>query len=84
MNVNMENFKKLISDEKTDTVKRNKERIKNRKKIRESQSFAIKVLNLLDDNNWTHEQLSKENGIPTQKISKIIKGKYLFDIKALS
>ena len=50
---NNEKFKSLISKEKTTTVSRNKERIKNRARLRESQDIALKVLTKLDH---THDR----------------------------
>jgi hypothetical protein len=41
---NKEKFMKLVSDEKTDTIAKNRERIKNREKLRESQRIALKAL----------------------------------------
>lgn len=41
---NKEKFMKLVSDEKTDTLERNRYRIKNRAKIKEEQKKQIKAL----------------------------------------
>ena len=41
---NKENFLALVSNDKTDTLERNRKRIKNRAMLRESQQIAIKVL----------------------------------------
>ena len=57
---NNEKFKSLISKEKTATVSRNKERIKNRARLRESQDIALKVLTKLDDLGWSQRRLAKE------------------------
>lgn len=46
---NKENFKALVSKETTNTVERNRARIKNRSRLRESQQIALKVLNKLDE-----------------------------------
>tara|TARA_R110002094_G_scaffold44672_1_gene56596 strand:- start:499 stop:759 length:261 start_codon:yes stop_codon:yes gene_type:complete len=50
---NNEKFKSLISKEKTTTVSRNKERIKNRARLRESQDIALKALTKLDHLGWS-------------------------------
>lgn len=49
MATNREKFNSLVSKEKTNTVTRNKERIKNRARLRESQQIALKVLTKLDE-----------------------------------
>jgi transcriptional regulator with XRE-family HTH domain len=72
---NKEKFKSLISKEKTATVSRNKERIKNRARLRESQDIALKVLTKLDDLGWSQIRLSKELNVSPQQVNKIVKGK---------
>jgi len=54
---NKERFLALVSKEKTDTVKKNKARIKNRTMLRESQHIAIKVLMKLYELGWTQKGL---------------------------
>ena len=49
MTTKKEEFKALVSKERTNTVSRNKERIKNRARLRESQQIALKVLTKLDE-----------------------------------
>ena len=44
MKTNKEKFKALVSKEKTDTVSKNKERIKNRATLRESQQIALNAI----------------------------------------
>ena len=44
---NKERFLSLVSKEKTNTLEKNRERIKNRAMLRESQQIAIKVLKKL-------------------------------------
>lgn len=72
---NREKFKALVSDEKTNTVARNRARIKNRARLRESQDIALKVLTKLDELNWSQKRLAKEMGVSPQQITKIVKGK---------
>ena len=72
---NKEKFMKLVSDEKTDTIARNKERIKNRAMLKESQRIAIKVLMKLDDLGWTQKDLATKMGVKPQQITKIVSGK---------
>jgi transcriptional regulator with XRE-family HTH domain len=72
---NKEKFLALVSDEKTDTLARNKERIRNRAMLHESQQIAIKVLTKLDELGWTQKELAKEMGVSPQQITKIVSGK---------
>jgi len=72
---NKEKFKKIVSDETTDTVKRNRSRIKNRARLRESQSIALKVLDKLDELGWTQRKLAFAMDVSPQQITKIVKGK---------
>jgi transcriptional regulator with XRE-family HTH domain len=72
---NKEKFKSLISNEKSNTVTRNKERIKNRARLRESQDIALKVLNKLDALGWSQRKLAEKLNVSPQQVSKILKGK---------
>ena len=75
MEKNKKNFKKLVSKTTTNTVSRNKERIKNRARLRESQEIALRVLDKLDDLGWTQVKLANELDVSPQQITKIVKGK---------
>lgn len=75
MKTNKENFKNLVSKEKTDTLSNNRDRIKNRARLRESQDIALKVLTKLDELNWSQKKLAEELGVSPQQISKIVKGR---------
>lgn len=70
-----EKFNALISKEKTNTLVHSQERRKNRKRLRESQAIAIKVLDKLDELGWTQRKLARAMGVSPQQITKIIKGK---------
>jgi transcriptional regulator with XRE-family HTH domain len=72
---NKENFKALVSKEKTNTVERNRERIKNRAYLRESQGLALKVLDKLDELGWSQVRLANEMSVTPQQITKIVSGK---------
>lgn len=72
---NKEKFLKLVSKEKTDTLEKNEERIKNRAMLRESQKIALKVLMKLDKLNWSQRDLAEEMGVSPQQINKIVSGK---------
>ena len=75
MKTNKEKFLDLVSEEKTGTIERNRERIKNRKRLRESQAIAIKVLKKLEEPGWSQRRLASEMGVTPQQITKIVKGK---------
>ncbi len=71
---NKEKFLTLVSKEKTNTLEKNKERIRNRAMLRESQQIAIKVLKKLDELNWTQKDLAKAMEVSPQQINKIVRG----------
>ena len=72
---NRENFLALVSEKESNIGTRNKERIKNRARLKESQNIALKVLNKLDDLGWTQKRLAEELNVTPQQVSKIVKGK---------
>jgi ribosome-binding protein aMBF1 (putative translation factor) len=72
---NKEIFLSLVSNEKTDTLERNQERIKNRAMLRESQKIALKVLMKLDKLGWTQKDLASKMEVTPQQITKIVSGK---------
>jgi transcriptional regulator with XRE-family HTH domain len=71
---NIEKFKALVSSEKTNTIDKNRARIKNRAMLRESQNIALKVLDKLDEIGWSQRKLAIEMGVSPQQITKIVKG----------
>lgn len=70
-----EKFNALVSLEKTTTVERNRESIKNRDRLRESQQIALKVLNKLDELGWSQKELAKKLDVSPQQVNKIVSGK---------
>jgi len=70
-----ENFKKLVKGSDRSTFAKNRERIKNRSRLRESQGIALKVLEKLDELDWTQRRLAEELGVSPQQITKIVRGK---------
>lgn len=72
---NKEKFRSLISNEKSNAVFKNKERIKNRARLRESQDIALKVLNKLDVLGWSQRILAEKLKVTPQQVTKIVKGK---------
>lgn len=71
---NKEKFIALVSSETTNTVAKNRDRIKNRAMLRESQNIALKVLDKLEEIRWSQRKLAKEMGVTPQQITKIVKG----------
>jgi transcriptional regulator with XRE-family HTH domain len=71
---NKEKFIALVSPETTNTVAKNRDRIKNRAMLRESQNIALKVLDKLEEIRWSQRKLAKEMGVSPQQITKIVKG----------
>lgn len=74
MTTKKEIFKSLVSEEKTNTISKNKERIKNRAMLRESQQIALKILTKLDEPGWSQRRLAREMGVSPQQITKIVRG----------
>ncbi len=71
---NKEKFIALVSPETTNTVAKNRDRIKNRAMLRESQNIALKVLDKLEEIRWSQRKLAIEMGVTPQQITKIVKG----------
>lgn len=74
MMTNKEKFLALVSKEKISTLEKNKERIKNREMLRESQRIAIKVLKKLDEIGWSQKDLAVAMDVSPQQVNKIVKG----------
>ncbi len=72
---NKEKFMLLVSDEKTGTLERISERVKNRAMLRESQKIAMKVLFRLDELEWTQKTLAIKLGVSPQQVNKLVSGK---------
>lgn len=74
MTTNKEKFLALVSKEKTGTLEKNCERIKNRAMLRESQKIAIKVLKKLEETGWSQRDLANAMNVSPQQVNKIVKG----------
>lgn len=74
MKANTEKFTALVSNETTNTIKRNRDRIKSRNQLRESQNIAMMVLERLDEWNWSQRQLATAMEVSPQQITKIVRG----------
>lgn len=72
---NKEKFLALVSEEDSGTLERNRERIRKRAMLRESQQIALKVLMKLDDLSWSQKDLAKAMEVTPQQITKIVSGK---------
>lgn len=72
---NKEKFLALVSEEDSGTLERNRERIRNRAMLRESQQIALKVLMKLDDLGCSQKDLAEKMEVSPQQISKIVSGK---------
>lgn len=72
---NKKKFLELVSGERTDTIARNRERIKNREMLRESQKIALKVLLKLDEMKMTQKDLATKMSVSPQQVNKIVSGK---------
>jgi transcriptional regulator with XRE-family HTH domain len=72
---NKEIFLALVSEHDSKTMERNRERIRNRAMLRESQQIALKVLMKLDELGWTQKDLAKSMAVTPQQITKIVSGK---------
>jgi plasmid maintenance system antidote protein VapI len=70
-----EKFLALVSKEPTDSLERNRERIRNRAMIRESQKIALKILLKLDEIGWKQTDLARAMFVSPQQINKIVSGK---------
>jgi transcriptional regulator with XRE-family HTH domain len=72
---NKARFISIVSKEKTDTIKINSERIRNRAMLKESQDIALKVLLKLDKLKWSQKDLASAMGVSPQQVNKIVSGK---------
>lgn len=80
---NKENFSKLISQEKSNTLENLRDRKKNRAMLRESQSIAFKVLLRLEELRWTQRKLAEKLEVTPQQVTKIISGKENLTLETL-
>jgi plasmid maintenance system antidote protein VapI len=80
---NKENFLKLVSEKKSNTLENIRDRKKNRAMLRESQSIAFKVLLRLEDLKWTQKKLAEKLEVTPQQVTKIISGKENLTLETL-
>jgi plasmid maintenance system antidote protein VapI len=72
---NKKKFLALVSEQDSGTLARNRDRIRNRSMLRESQQIALKVLMKLDELGWSQKDLAKIMAVTPQQITKIVSGK---------
>lgn len=78
---NKEKFMLLVSNEEVTTFERNRERVKNRAMLRESQQIALKVILRLDELGWSQKDLAERMGVSPPQITKIVKGQENFTLE---
>jgi transcriptional regulator with XRE-family HTH domain len=83
MKTNKEKFLDLVSKEKTDSSKKNKERIAKRAMLRESRNIAFKVLERLDELGWKQNKLAEVMEVSAPYVNKLVKGKENFTLETL-
>jgi ribosome-binding protein aMBF1 (putative translation factor) len=83
METNKERFLKLVSPEKCDTVKRMKERVKNRAMYKASQRIALKVLMKLEELDMSKEELAKEMKVSIKIVNGIVTGQQNLSLKTI-
>ena len=71
---NKEKILAIVSKKDTKTLEKNRWRIDNRHWLRESQEIAMKILDRLDELNWSQKNLAKKMDVSPQQINKIVKG----------
>jgi ribosome-binding protein aMBF1 (putative translation factor) len=81
---NKEKFLALVSDDVTQTMARNQERIANRAWLYQSQEIAMSILDRLEDLDWTQRVLAEKMGVSPQQVNKIVKGKENLTLETLT
>jgi antitoxin component HigA of HigAB toxin-antitoxin module len=89
-NENLNNFRNLVSDEKSTWLEEAKARQKNRAWLKHSQKIAIKLLSTLRENKknkvgiTNQKQLAEVLGVSPQQINKIVKGSENLTLETIS
>lgn len=79
-----ENFKKLVSKEKTNTLQRAQTRIEQRKFLRLSQRISLRILSRLDELGWSQKDLAERMKVSPQQVNKWVKGNANFKLMTLA
>jgi len=72
---NLENFQKLVSDEKSYWMAKFEYYKTNKKWLDKSAKVAITVLEALREKGWSQKDLSEKMNVSAQQINKIVRGK---------
>ena len=80
---NKEKFLELVDRHDPSTMEAVKFRIENREMLRESFSIALKMIDRLDELNWTQVQLAKKMNVSPQQVNKILRGKENLTLETL-
>jgi hypothetical protein len=80
---NLENFKKLVSTECTDTLKENRWRIENRGWLRKSQKISLEILEFLEKNNVSKELFATKIGCTIEEFNLMLSGSYDYSLSTL-
>lgn len=72
---NLENFQKLVSDEKSGWMDQFLYHQSNKKWLDKSAKVAINVLEAISEKGWTQKDLAEKMNVSAQQINKIVRGK---------
>ncbi|MGI5914644.1 MAG: helix-turn-helix domain-containing protein [Bacteroidales bacterium] len=85
---NMENFRKLISNEKSGWLEKAKQRKDNKVWTNRSTQIAVRILRAIREqktvNGMTQAKLAEEMGVSAQYINKIVKGQENLTLKTIA
>lgn len=70
-----ERFLALVSNKKTDTLEKNRQRIEQRPMLRRSQHIALMILERMDKLEMTPEEVALKAGISVEELRRITSGK---------
>lgn len=79
-----ESFKKLVSEEKTNTLQRAQIRIEQRKFLRLSQRISLRILSRLDELGWSQKDLAERMKVSPQQVNKWVRGNANFKLMTLA
>ncbi len=78
-----EKFLQLVSNQKTETLARVKERKQNRAFIRRSQEIALAILDKIAILQWSQRRLAEEMRVSPQLVNKWVRGGENFTLETL-
>ena len=83
MKVNLKQFEAIISDKKVRGLEKANENKANRDFLMESHKIALKILFALKDLNLTQQDLARKMDVSPQYISKMVKGRENFTLETI-